>query len=697
MNARDKNSQLLLFFTPMAVNFCDFPPVLDLMDIDKQRLDTLKSLIRDYDYAYYALDAPTVPDSEYDRLFNELLAIEKQHPDWVTEDSPSQRVGTTPLKSFSTVSHLIPMLSLNNVFNEEDFYKFAERSEIKNHSEITLEPKIDGLAVSLIYRDGLLTVGATRGDGREGENITENIKTINAIPLSLKLDKPAAVIEIRGEVYMPLDGFNAFNQTLKRRGEKTFANPRNAAAGSLRQLDSRITAKRPLAIFCYSFGYVEGLNLPESHFERLNLIRSFGLPICKEIKKVKGAKACCDYYGELLAKRDQLAYEIDGMVVKIDDIHQQEALGFVSRAPRWAVAFKFPAVEEVSQILSVDFQVGRTGALTPVARLEPTAVGGVVISNATLHNMDEVSRKEIKVGDFVVIRRAGDVIPEVVSVIKEKRKETKEIVMPSVCPVCDSHVAKEPDEAVYRCSGGLLCQAQLIQSIRHFVSRKAMNIDGLGQKIVEKLVDERVIKSIADLYVLNREDLIDLERMGEKSVSNLLDAIRQSKKTTLGKFIYALGIREVGEATARNLAMHFKSFDAIVAASYDQLIMVDDVGEVVASHIIEFFLEEKNKAVIASLFQHGVSLENPITVHDATSRAHSLYGKRVVLTGTLTQMTRDGAKEELLKLGAKVSGSVSKKTDLVIAGENAGSKLDKAKLFSVKVIDEQTFTELLKD
>ncbi len=656
-------------------------------------LDKLKKLLREYEYHYYVLDAPLVPDSEYDKLFQQLLDIEAADPSLVTDDSPSQRVGAKPLKSFETVEHRQAMLSLNNVFDEESFSKFATRIEADSEALFTCEPKIDGLAVSLIYENGLLIEAATRGDGQTGENITNNVKTITTIPLKLRTDNPPKLLEIRGEVYIPVKEFTELNQRMVKEGHKEFANPRNAAAGSLRQLDSKVTAKRPLAMFAYGFGAYEGIELPQSHYKRLELINELGFVVSSEVSLVKGEKACIDYYNNLLERRDSLEYEIDGVVIKVDDIAWQEELGFVSRAPRWACAYKFPAQEEISQIESVDFQVGRTGALTPVARLHPTNVGGVVVSNATLHNMDEITRKDVQIGDFVVIRRAGDVIPEVVSVLKDRRQNTKEIKMPETCPICEAKVTRIEGEAVYRCEGGLSCLAQLTQAIIHFVSRKAMNIDGLGKKQVEKLVEEKIIKTVADLFSLNQIELLALERMGEKSVDNLLKAIEDAKSPTLAKFIYSLGIREVGESTARNLAAHFGSYEGIKAANYDELLTVDDIGPIVARHIVSFFKEDHNLQVIETLFERGVDIVEPQI--QAYADDSEFKGKRVVLTGTLREMSRDSAKEKLLSLGAKVSGSVSKKTDLVIAGENAGSKLEKAKIFAVKVIDEKTFLTMI--
>lgn len=663
------------------------------MSAVKTRIEELITVINRYDHHYYVLNESLVPDSEYDRLFKELEALEADNPQLLQKDSPTQRVSGQPETGFSAVQHLKPMLSLNNVFDDESFMQFVDRIGGKENTAFVCEPKLDGLAVSLVYRHGILDVGATRGDGSIGENITQNLKTIYQIPLTLTTDSPPPLLEVRGEVFMRVADFDELNRGLEEKGEKTFANPRNAASGSLRQLDSRVTKTRPLSIYCYAIGESQGITLPDSHHQRLALIESLGFPVCPEIVTVTGAKACMTQHQDLLKKRPDLAYEIDGMVIKVDEIALQEKLGFVARAPRWAVAFKFPAQEELSEVLDVDFQVGRTGALTPVARLKPTHVGGVIVSNATLHNMDEVIRKDVQIGDVVYIRRAGDVIPEVVRVVVEKRQQTKQITMPSTCPVCDSHVEKEPDEAVYRCQGGLVCPAQLSEAIIHFVSRRAMNMDGLGKKLIYKLVDEGLINSIADLFELNKETLLSLERMGDKSADKILNAIDASKQTTLAKFIYALGIREVGEATARNLATHFKSLDAIIAATEGELVTVSDVGPIVAGHLESFFNEPHNVTIVERLIAAGIAFkkEAAVTVDNV-----AFGGKRVVLTGTLTKLTRDDAKAKLQAMGAKVSGSVSKNTDLLIAGENAGSKLTKATELQVKVISEDEFVALLE-
>lgn len=655
----------------------------------EQQLNQLKEKVRSYDIAYYVNDEPLVSDSEYDRLFRQLIELEQANPKLITADSPTQRVGAKPEAGFQEVSHLQPMLSLNNVFDDDSLAQFFTRIEAGSTIDMVCEPKFDGLAVSLVYRNGVLDYAATRGDGLQGEDITANIKTIKAVPLRLDSNTPPPLIEIRGEVFLPIAAFNQLNATLQKENQKTFVNPRNAAAGSLRQLDPSITAKRPLSIFCYAIGAYEGESLPSAHYQRLQYIKSLGLPVSSLAKSVVGMAGVQHYYQQILEQRSMLPFEIDGVVLKVNDISQQQALGFVSRAPRWAVAYKFPAQEEMSKILAVDFQVGRTGAITPVARLAPTFVGGVTVSNATLHNMDEVLRKDIQIGDEVIIRRAGDVIPEVVKVLHDKRQATTKIELPSHCPVCQSIVEKVEGEAVARCTGGLCCQAQLVQAIIHFVSRKAMNIDGMGAKLIELLVEQKMISSVDGLYQLSHQQLTNLPRMGDKSATNIISAIEQSKETTLAKFLYALGIREVGEATARHLALHFSELTAIQQAGILELQQVDDVGPIVAEHIHNFFLESHNLQVIEALLSAGIHFQAQAT--PPANQASPLAGLTVVLTGTLSQLTREQAKEALLQLGAKVSGSVSKKTALVIAGDKAGSKLDKANQLGVKVIDEQQF------
>ncbi|HCE5299074.1 NAD-dependent DNA ligase LigA [Vibrio parahaemolyticus] len=663
-----------------------------------QRLEELKESLHYHAVRYYVEDNPEIPDAEYDRLMRELLEIEAQHPDLVTVDSPSQRVGGKPLSEFSQVTHEVPMLSLDNAFDDSELDSFHKRAQDRIGGEsikqYCCEPKLDGLAVSLLYENGILVQAATRGDGTTGENITENVRTINAIPLKLRGDDWPARLEVRGEVFMPKAGFEKLNELARQKGEKVFVNPRNAAAGSLRQLDSRITASRPLSFYAYSVGVVQGADLAASHYERFLQIKSWGLPMCPETKQVDSLADVKTYYQDILQRRDALPYEIDGVVIKIDDIAVQERLGFVARAPRWAIAYKFPAQEEITTLNEVEFQVGRTGAITPVAKLEPVFVGGVTVSNATLHNADEIERLQVKIGDQVVIRRAGDVIPQVVSVIKERRPETaRDIIFPTQCPVCGSHVERIEGEAVTRCTGGLVCQAQRKQALKHFVSRKALDVDGLGDKVIEQLVDREMVETPADLFKLSAGVLTVLERMGPKSAQNIVNSLEKSKLTTLPRFLYSLGIREVGEATAANLAQHFKSLEAIQAATEEQLIAVQDIGVVVAKHITTFFEEEQNQAVVQDLLVQGIHW--PEVSAPEQGAALPLEGKTVVLTGTLSQLGRTEAKEALQSLGAKVTGSVSKKTDILFAGENAGSKLTKAQELGIEIKTEQDLLELI--
>ncbi|HFD3974227.1 TPA: NAD-dependent DNA ligase LigA [Vibrio parahaemolyticus] len=663
-----------------------------------QRLEKLKESLHYHAVRYYVEDNPEIPDAEYDRLMRKLLEIEAQHPDLVTVDSPSQRVGGKPLSEFSQVTHEVPMLSLDNAFDDSELDSFHKRAQDRIGGEsikqYCCEPKLDGLAVSLLYENGILVQAATRGDGTTGENITENVRTINAIPLKLRGDDWPARLEVRGEVFMPKAGFEKLNELARQKGEKVFVNPRNAAAGSLRQLDSRITASRPLSFYAYSVGVVQGADLAASHYERFLQIKSWGLPMCPETKRVDSLADVKTYYQDILQRRDALPYEIDGVVIKIDDIAVQERLGFVARAPRWAIAYKFPAQEEITTLNEVEFQVGRTGAITPVAKLEPVFVGGVTVSNATLHNADEIERLQVKIGDQVVIRRAGDVIPQVVSVIKERRPETaRDIIFPTQCPVCGSHVERIEGEAVTRCTGGLVCQAQRKQALKHFVSRKALDVDGLGDKVIEQLVDREMVETPADLFKLSAGVLTVLDRMGPKSAQNIVNALEKSKLTTLPRFLYSLGIREVGEATAANLAQHFKSLEAIQAATEEQLIAVQDIGVVVAKHITTFFEEEQNQAVVQDLLVQGIHW--PEVSAPEQGAELPLEGKTVVLTGTLSQLGRTEAKEALQSLGAKVTGSVSKKTDILFAGENAGSKLTKAQELGIEIKTEKDLLELI--
>ncbi|MGI5308903.1 NAD-dependent DNA ligase LigA [Rheinheimera sp. WS51] len=663
-----------------------------------QQLQQLRQTLEQYSYQYYVLDQPTVPDSEYDRLFSQLQKIEAEHPELITATSPTQRVGDKPLAKFSQVQHQLPMLSLDNAFDDESFFAFTKRIadslDTNRDFSFCTEPKLDGLAVSIRYEKGELVQAATRGDGNTGENITSNVKTIRAIPLRLQGDVPE-VLEVRGEVFMPLAGFHAMNEVAKQGGQKIFANPRNAAAGSLRQLDAKITAQRPLMFYAYGIGQVVDSNKylgTQSHYQQLMQLKQWGLPVCPEVRQVTGSQAALDYYQHILQQRDNLAYEIDGVVIKVDALAQQQALGFVVRAPRWAIAFKFPAQEMLTKLLAVEFQVGRTGAITPVARLEPVNVGGVTVSNATLHNQDEIARLGIKVGDQVIVRRAGDVIPQIVSVVLAQRPDdATDIVFPSQCPVCNSHIERIEGEAAARCSGGLFCAAQLKESIKHFVSRKAMDIDGFGDKLAEQLVEQELIKTPADIYTLDMPSLLGLERMAEKSAMNLLHAIANSKQTTLARFIYALGIRDVGEATAMNLANHFTTLAAIMQATTEQLQQVPDVGTVVAERVHSFFAEGHNQNVIEQLCQADIHWPDIAKVEQTEQ---PLAGQTLVLTGTLTSMGRDEAKTKLQRLGAKVSGSVSAKTHAVIAGDNAGSKLVKANELNVDVWTEQKMLEL---
>ncbi|KAA1173920.1 NAD-dependent DNA ligase LigA [Marinobacter salinexigens] len=662
----------------------------------KQRVDELRSVIENHNYQYYVLDDPRVPDAEYDRLFRELQKLEADYPELASDESPTRRVGSSAETSFDEVIHRIPMLSLDNAFSEEELEDFDRRVRDRLGSEdpveYVCEPKLDGLAVSLTYENGVLTVAATRGDGYAGEDITANIRTIRSIPLKLRGAGIPELVEVRGEVYMPKAGFEALNKRLADQGEKTFVNPRNAAAGSLRQKKSTVTAKRPLEMCAYSVAVAEGQNLGDNHWDGLQRVREWGFRINPEMRKAIGAQACLDAYRDLMEKRDSLPYEIDGIVFKVNRLDLQRQLGFVSRAPRWAIAQKFPAQEELTIIEDVEFQVGRTGAVTPVARLKPVFVGGVTVSNATLHNMDEIERLDVHIGDTVFIRRAGDVIPQVVKVVPEKRPANAlRVVLPSKCPVCDSDVIQIEGEAVARCSGGLYCPAQRKEAIRHYASRKAMDIEGLGDKWIDILVDRELVETVADLYRLRKADLTGLERMGDKSASNLIAAIDKARNPVLWRFLYALGIREVGEATAKSLASHFGTLESIAGADEETLQTVNDVGPIVAGHIRSFFEQPHNRETLDALKQAGVEWQEE-EVHEGEK---PLQGQTWVLTGTLSAMTRDEAKARLEKLGAKVAGSVSKKTACVVAGEAAGSKLTKAEQLGVEVRDESALIELL--
>lgn len=692
-----------------------------------EQIAHLKTLLHRYAHEYYVLDAPTVPDAEYDRLFVQLQTLESAHPELVSPDSPTRRVGALPLPEFSAVTHKVPMLSLNNAFEDDDVAAFDRRArEGLGVAEVCYDvgPKFDGLAISLTYLDGVLVQAATRGDGATGEDVTQNVRTIRAVPLRLNGESVPAVLEVRGEVLMLKRDFQRLNEEQLVRGLKTFANPRNAAAGSLRQLDSRVTATRRLTFFAYGIAQCEGVELPDSQSQIMNLLADLGFPVCHERDCVRGAEGLLDYYRRIGEKRAQLPYDIDGVVYKVDSLAQQEELGFVSRAPRWAVAHKYPAQEELTQVEAIDIQVGRTGALTPVARLQPVFVGGVTVTNATLHNADEVLRKDVRVGDTVIVRRAGDVIPEVVSVVLEKRPMREvpgddlfsqllepaypPFVMPVLCPVCGSHVVRGEDEAVARCSGGLYCPAQRKQALWHFASRRALDIEGLGDKLIEQLVDCGLVHTPADLYRLDLEQLAALERMGEKSARNLLEGIAASRNTILPRFIYALGIRNVGEATARDLARHLGGLDGLmsplpeddddcrqeIARRLDWLTQVPDVGPVVAQSIIDFFAEAHNRDVVNALVAAGV---NWPAIEVDSVKIGLLSGKTLVLTGTLPSLSRDEAKALIEAAGGKVAGSVSKKTSVVVAGADAGSKLAKAEELGVTIWSEDDLRAALAE
>lgn len=662
-----------------------------------KRIDVLRTILNEHNYRYYVLDEPTISDAQYDALFQELQTLERAHPELVTLDSPTQRVGAKPRDAFVTIQHIQPMLSLDNAFSEEDVYAFNARAQERLHdtSPITYmcEPKLDGLAVNITYIDGVLTTASTRGDGVMGEDITQNIRTIRAIPLKLFANKPPKRIEIRGEAFMSKETFERINEAAVQMGGKVFANPRNAAAGSLRQLDPTITASRALSFYSYGIGDVShDFNQPSSQSAWLAQLHTWGMPVSDLSQQVQGVEGCLSYFKSMAEKRATLPYDIDGVVYKIDQIALQEKLGFVSRAPRFAIAHKFPAEEANTEVLAVDFQVGRTGALTPVARLKPVLVGGVIVSNATLHNMDEIDRKDIRIHDTVVVRRAGDVIPEVVAYVPALRTQhAQKIKLPNVCPVCGSDVLKEPDEAVARCMGGLYCPAQQKAAIKHFVSRKAMDVEGLGEKIIDQLVDKQMIRDVAGLYTLTEDDFLQLERMGEKSVHNIRDALQKSKSTTLSKFIYALGIREVGETTARILAQSYSTLDALMVTDETALQTIRDVGPRVSFQITHFFAQPHNREVIDRLIQAGVHWPAIVSADHLP-----LKGQTFVLTGTLTSLTREEATERLIALGAQVTGSVSKLTNYVVAGEKAGSKREKAVALQIPILDEAALLALLQ-
>ncbi|WP_145544011.1 NAD-dependent DNA ligase LigA [Yersinia frederiksenii] len=663
-----------------------------------QQINQLRTSLRHHEHQYHVLDAPEIPDAEYDRLMQQLRDLEARHPELITNDSPTQRVGAAPLDAFDQVKHEVPMLSLDNVFDEESYLAFDKRvhDRLKTAEPLTFccELKLDGLAVSLLYEEGELVRAATRGDGTTGENITVNVRTIRAIPLRLHGDNIPRRVEVRGEVFMPQAGFEQLNEEARRKGGKVFANPRNAAAGSLRQLDPRITAKRPLTFFCYGVGLLDGGELPRSHIQRLMQFKAWGLPVSNRVKLCTGSDQVIAFYRQVEQDRASLGFDIDGVVIKVDSLDLQEQLGFVARAPRWATAFKFPAQEQITQVREVEFQVGRTGAITPVARLEPVQVAGVIVSNATLHNADEIERLGLRIGDTVIVRRAGDVIPQVVGVVMDQRpQDAKEITFPDHCPVCGSDIERVEGEAVARCTGGLFCAAQRKEALKHFVSRRALDVDGMGDKIIEQLVEKQYVENPADLFTLTAGKLTGLDRMGPKSAQNLIVALEKAKQTTFARFLYALGIREVGEATAANLAAHFRTLDNLRAADIEALKSVPDVGEVVAKHVLNFLSEEHNQKVIETL-EKVISWPEPQQII-AEEIDSPFAGKTVVLTGSLTILSRDEAKDRLTALGAKVSGSVSKKTDLVIAGEAAGSKLVKAQELGITVIDEAEMIRLL--
>lgn len=665
------------------------------MNAVEKEIVRLRKEINEHNYNYHVLDQPLISDSIYDKLFQQLKLLEKEHPDLITPDSPTQRVGAAPLKEFAEVKHAIPMLSLDNAFDDQDILDFDQRvrDRLKIHTpiEFCCEPKLDGVAISIRYENGLLVQAATRGDGATGEDVTENIKTLSMVPLKLRQENPPKVLEVRGEVFMSKSGFEKLNSTAEKNGEKIFANPRNAAAGSIRQLDSSITAKRPLEIYFYGVGEVVGMKLPATQKEILNYLSASGLRVSPLVDVAKDAEGCIAYYQKIAKKRDKLPHEIDGVVYKVNSIHEQKELGFISRAPRWAIAHKFPAEEVETIVESVEFQVGRTGALTPVARLKPVHVHGVTVSNATLHNMDEVKRKDIHIGDTVIVRRAGDVIPEVVGVVKKHRPASaKKIMLPESCPVCHSSIEHVEGEAVAKCTGGLFCSAQRKENIKHFASRRAMDIEGLGDKLVEQLVDIKLLNSVADIYDLSKGQLENLERMGEKSAQNLLDQVEKSKSTTFPRFLYALGIREVGEATAKQLAYHFRTLPALQKATEEELQGVTDVGPIVAAHVSHFLNEEHNREIIRKLLHANIHWEEI-----KESKHLPLTGKTFVITGTLRDLSRDEAKDALEKLGGKVAGSVSAKTSYVIVGADPGSKYEKAKQLKIKILDDDEFKKFL--
>ena len=662
-----------------------------------RRIDQLRAEIAHHDYRYHVLDDPEVSDASYDRLMLELRELEAAHPELVTPDSPTQRVGSAPSQEFPPVVHAVPMLSLENAFTDEDIVDFDRRARTRlevERIEYAAEPKLDGLAISLRYEAGRLVQAATRGDGSRGEDVTANVRAIRRVPLTLRGGNPPRLLEVRGEVFMTRRSFEAVNRQAAEQGEKIFVNPRNAAAGSLRQLDPKITAKRALDLCCYGLGAVEGWQVPARQSGIIAALREFGLRTAMEAAVVDGVEGCLAYHAKIAERRNALAYDIDGVVYKVDRVDWQRELGYVARAPRWAIAHKFPAQEETTVVRAVEFQVGRTGALTPVARLEPVFVGGVTVSNVTLHNMDELARKDVRIGDTVVVRRAGDVIPEVVRVVPERRPPDARVVeLPAQCPVCGSPVARAEGEAVARCTGGLVCAAQRRESLRHFASRRAMDIDGLGDRLIEQLVRLGRVRTPADLYTLTSEELAGLDRMGERSAANLVAALEGSRRTTLHRFLFALGIPDVGEATAQALAEHFGSLESLMAAGEEEIRAVRDVGPVIAAHVHAFFAEPRNREVIEALRRSGVAW--PDAARARRSGSDALRGATVVITGTLAGMTRDEARDAARAAGATVTDSVSKKTTLLVVGADAGSKLRKAQELGVRIVDEAQFQELL--
>ncbi|WOJ96034.1 NAD-dependent DNA ligase LigA [Congregibacter brevis] len=665
----------------------------------KDRVQGLRKQLEHWNHEYYVLDEPSVPDQDYDKALRELQKLEGNYPELQDPASPTQRVGAAPLSAFESVEHPMPMLSLDNAFSDEELGAFlgrvVDRLDVDTTPELVAEPKLDGIAVSLIYREGILVRAATRGDGSFGEDITLNVRTIGSVPLRLQGAQWPPEVEIRGEIFMPRAGFEAFNEQARRLGEKPFVNPRNAAAGSLRQLDSQITARRPLEFCAYASGQHPEEGWPESHWDVLQLFASWGVPISRYAERLGGLADCVDYYRRLGEQRDALSFDIDGIVYKVNDFAAQRELGFVARAPRWSIARKFPAQEAVTKVSGVEFQVGRTGAITPVARLEPVFVGGVTVSNATLHNMDEIGRLNLHHGDTVVVRRAGDVIPQVVSVIEDRRLDSAPVIQaPPECPVCASPVESVAGEATLRCTGGLICAAQLKAAVRHFASRRAMDIDGLGEKIVEQFVDRGLVRDVADLFKLDQTALVSLERMGEKSANKLLASIDASRQTTLSRFIFALGIREVGEATALALANHFGTLEAIGAADLEELLEVSDVGPVVAEHLLAFFKASANQEVLDRLLAAGVSWPKVMV---AQNTGGALEGQTWVVSGKLESQSRDEAEEALRALGARTSKSVSGKTSVLLAGPGAGSKLSKAESLGVEVIDESEFLKRVEE